>query len=125
MRSSIVLLLGVALANGCGGPGPGATDAASCPHGVVTTRADYDQVVYQLDAWCQEPTQTETVQDAARANRSPLLNFVGQTCTIGGSAFEAGKCGMPRDLDRARLYYRRGCAAGYPPACSAAQRLGG
>lgn len=110
----------VALA-GCGtcdtaSRGPGPSDAAACPHGIVTTRADYEMLVYQLDGMC--PTEP-------RRSFGNAAQFVGAVCTVGGSGFEAGKCGIPRDLERARLYYRRGCGVGYAPACNAAQRLGG
>jgi TPR repeat protein len=95
---------------------PGPSDAASCPHGVILTRADYDQLVYQLDWMC--PAEPNPAWKGKM--------FVGYTCTAAGSGFESGRCGVPHDLERALLYYRRGCAAeAYPPACSAAKRLGG
>jgi hypothetical protein len=89
-------------------------DAAACPHGVVATRADYDLIVHYGDTYCPGVPQ-----------QFPDANFQGTVCTSFGSAFEAGRCGLPRDLDRARLYYRRGCAIGFTVACSSAARLGG
>jgi hypothetical protein len=117
MRARVLVVSCVSLAIACASQGasPRAPpDAASCPHGVIATRADYELVLYQADVHCPGVPQ-----------QFPSPYFQGTFCTSFGSAFEAGRCGLPRDLDRARLYYRRGCAIGFQVACSSAQRLGG
>jgi hypothetical protein len=94
---------------------PGPSDAQSCPHGAIVTQADLDQAVYFLETLCPARPQPQ----------STSIMFTGAVCVNGGSAFEAGRCGFPRDSERALLYYRRGCELGYSVACAASRRLGG
>ena len=128
MRSIAAAFAIVALASafsaGCGASdtsplSPRPTDAQSCPHGAVVTQADLDQAVYFLDTFCPARPTAPAVQPGTS------IPFNAAVCVNGGSAFEAGRCGVPRDSGRALMYYRRGCAMGYSVACDASKRLGG
>jgi len=119
---SLGALLLVACASRDASPLAPSSSAESCPRGTIATQADLDQTVYFLDMWCPRAP----AQPPSRRSNDPRLQAIyASACVSGGSAFEAGRCGFPRDAGRALVYYRRGCAMGYPVACDAARRLGG
>lgn len=93
------------------------SSADRCPRGVLKTQADLDTFNYWGDKLCP-------ATGASDPRYAPFAPMTGTMCLQFGSAFEAGECGAPHDLDRAGELYRRACAAGFEPGCSNAQRLG-
>jgi hypothetical protein len=95
--------------------GCGSQSSASIPSGDAKCREDASQM---------SPTRLENVM-ATMDSLCDAGHFA-FGCTEWGDALETGRCGLPRDRDRALRFYQRACTTEhYAPACNAVQRMNG
>ena len=107
-RSSLLLVLLVACATAGSGQ-----DAACRNTAGDMTQTRIENALAMMDAVC--------VGDPIPSR--PSWPVQPAMCVEMGDALVTGRCGMPRDLARAKRYYEGACAKSYQPACSAMARL--
>ena len=60
--------------------------------------------------------------DKAKAFQAECDRGEAVACHYVGRMYENGSAGMPKDLERAGVYYERACKGGFKPACPYAER---
>ncbi len=100
-RFSVFPLLLVACTSSSTGRGGACRDENLTPTRLANALA-------MMDAMC--------LRDVHERREFPVQDYA---CVDMGDALATGRCGIPRDVARARRYFETACARGYQPACDA------